>query len=320
MNNIRTRGNKYQAQVRMSGGRSASATFETRREAEEWLREKLYELSKLPKDRDERITLKEVIERFIKDTIPLRSSGANEAIRLRSLLREPIANLRLTQISRSDISAYRDKRLREVKRNTLVRDFGLIRTVVSTAVNDWGIKSDNPFNSFTIRREPDYRQRRISDDELAKLASTVCGNPYLKPAIILALETSMRLGELLQLTWHKIDMDKGLAELPRTKNGHARIVPLTPKAIETLQQIEGEGMEVFPVKPDTLKQSWRRLVKRAGIHDLRFHDLRHEAISRLLEMGLTIPEAASVSGHRTASMLARYAHPDPVKVREKMLK
>lgn len=235
-------------------------------------------------------------------------------------MREPIVNIRLAQITRSDISAYRDKRLWEVKRNTLVRDFGLIRTVVSTAINDWGIQANNPFNSYTIRREPDYRQRRIPDDELAKLMSTVCGNPYLKPLITLALETSMRLGELLQLTWHKIDMDKGLAELPRTKNGHGRIVPLTPKAIETLQQIEGEGAEVFPVKPDTLKQSWRRLVKRAGITDLRFHDLRHEAISRLLEMGLTIPEAASVSGHRTASMLARYAHPDPVKVREKMLK
>ena len=73
------------------------------------------------------------------------------------------------------------------------------------------------------------------------------------------------------------------------------------------------------MKSGTVKQSWVRLVKRAGISDLRFHDLRHEAISRLLEKGLTIPEAASVSGHKTASMLLRYAHPDPVKVREKMM-
>ena len=196
----------------------------------------------------------------------------------------------------------------------------MIRTVVYTAINDWGIKANSPFNSYTIKREPDYRQRRISDDELAKLMSTVCGNPYLKPLITLALETSMRLGELLQLTWHKIDMDKGLAELPRTKNGHGRIVPLTPKAIETLQQIEGEGAEVFPVKPDTLKQSWRRLVKRAGINDLRFHDLRHEGDFTAIRDGFDDTRGGSVSGHRTASMLARYAHPDPVKVREKMLK
>ena len=73
------------------------------------------------------------------------------------------------------------------------------------------------------------------------------------------------------------------------------------------------------MKLNSLTQSWRRLVKRAGISDLTFHDLRHEAISRLLEKGLTIPEAASVSGHKTASMLMRYAHPDPVKVRQKMM-
>ena len=320
MNNIRIRGNKYQAQIRLSGGRSASATFDTRRQAEEWLREKAYELSQLPRDLDERITLKEIVERFIKDTIPLRSSGANEAIRLRAFLREPISNLPLIQISRSDISQYRDKRLREVRRNTLVREFGLIRTVVSTAIDDWGIRANNPFQSFFVRREPDQRNRRISDGELSRLMAAYCGNTYLKPSIILALETSMRLGELLQLTWKRVDMEKGLAELPRTKNGHGRVVPLTRLALETLEELKGDGLHVLPVKADTLKQSWRRLVKRAGISDLRFHDLRHEAISRLLEIGLTIPEAASVSGHKTVSMLARYAHPDPVNVREKMLK
>jgi len=110
------------------------------------------------------------------------------------------------------------------------------------------------------------------------------------------------------------------AKLERSKNGRGRIVPLTNTALMTIEALPRDDLFVFPVRPDTLKQSWRRLVKRAGINDLRFHDLRHEAISRLLEMGLTIPEAASVSGHRTASMLARSAHPDPVKVREKMLK
>lgn len=90
-------------------------------------------------------------------------------------------------------------------------------------------------------------------------------------------------------------------------------------ALETLEELKGNSIYVLPVKPDTLKQSWRRLVKRTGINDLRFHDLRHEAISRLLEVGLTIPEAASVSGHKTASMLMRYAHPDPAKVRQKMM-
>ena len=86
-----------------------------------------------------------------------------------------------------------------------------------------------------------------------------------------------------------------------------------------LNNLKRDGDVVFPVKSGTLKQSWVRLVKRAGINDLRFNDLRHEAISRLLEKGLTILEAVSVSGQKTALMLLRYAHPDPVKVREKMM-
>jgi integrase len=96
-------------------------------------------------------------------------------------------------------------------------------------------------------------------------------------------------------------------------------VPITPKAHNILVKQVRISSVVFPVKIETLKLSWRRLVRRAGLTDLRFHDLRHEAISRFLEKGLTLPEAASVIGHRTASMLLRYAHPDPQKVKEKML-
>ena len=230
-----------------------------------------------------------------------------------------IASRRLAEISSSDLCSYRDQRLRQVKRNTLVREFGLLRTVVSTAVDEWGITVDNPLKSFHIKREPDQRLRRLSRDELEQLISAQCNNPYTKPMILLALETAMRLGELLSLKWSRIDLDRGFAELQKTKNGYGRMVPLTAAALSELSNLERDGDVVFPVKPGTLKQSWVRLVKRAGINDLRFHDLRHEAISRLLEKGLTIPEAASVSGHKTASMLLRYAHPDPVKVRLKMM-
>ena len=133
----------------------------------------------------------------------------------------------------------------------------------------------------------------------------------------------MRLGEILTITWNDIDLEKGLITVRNSKNGYGRIVPVTSKAYDLLvEQDHINGVingVVFPVKIETLKLSWRRLVRRAGLKDLRFHDLRHEAISRFLEKGLTLPEAASVSGHRTASMLLRYAHPDPKKVRQKMV-
>jgi len=319
MSSIRKRGETYQAQVRLSGGRASSATFKTKAEAQVWVREQAFALAQLPKNRDERTTLGDVIERFISDVIPIRQSGDIEALRLGVVCRHPIASRRLAEINSSDLCSYRDQRLRQVKRNTLVREFGLLRSVVSTAIDEWGITVDNPLKSFHIKREPDQRLRRLSRDELKQLISTECNNPYTKPMILFALETAMRLGELLSLKWSRVDLDRGFAELQKTKNGHGRMVPLTAAALSVLSNLERDSDVVFPVKPGTLKQSWVRLVKRAGISDLRFHDLRHEAISRLLEKELTIPEAASVSGHKTASMLLRYAHPDPVKVREKMM-
>ena len=319
MSSIRKRGETYQAQARLSGGRASSATFKTKAEAQIWVREQAFTLAQLPKNRDERTTLGDVIERFISDVIPIRQSGDIEALRLGVICRHPLVLRRLAEINSSDLCSYRDQRLRQVKRNTLVREFGLLRTVVSTAINEWGIAVDNPLKSFHIKREPDQRLRRLGDDELKRLMCAECNNPYTKPMMLLALETAMRLGELLSIKWSKVDMESGFVELRKTKNGYGRVVPLTGTALSVLQDLERDGDVVFPVKPGTLKQSWVRLVKRACINDLRFHDLRHEAISRLLEKGLTIPEAASVSGHKTASMLLRYAHPDPVKVRQKMM-
>ena len=319
MSSIRKRGETYQAQVRLSGGRASSATFKTKAEAQVWVREQSFTLSQMPKNRDERTTLGDIIERFISDVIPLRQSGNVETFRLGAICRHPIASKRLAEINNSDLCSYRDQRLQQVKRNTLVREFGLLRTVVLTAINEWGITVDNPLSNFHIKREPDQRLRRLSLDELEQLISAECNNPYTKPMILLALETAMRLGELLSLKWSRVDLDRGFVELQKTKNGHGRMVPLTAAALSVLSNLERDGDVVFPVKPGTLKQSWVRLVKRAGIDDLRFHDLRHEAISRLLEKGLTIPEAASVSGRKTASMLLRYAHPDPLKVRQKMM-
>ena len=164
MSSIRKRGQSYQAQVRLSGGRASSATFKTKAEAQVWVREQSFTLVQLPKNRDERTTLGDVIERFISDVIPLRQSGSIEVFRLGMIGRHPIASKRLAEIINSDLCSYRDQRLRQVKRNTLVREFGLLRTVVATAINEWGVAVDNPLSNFYIKREPDQRLRRVSEE------------------------------------------------------------------------------------------------------------------------------------------------------------
>ena len=120
----------------------------------------------------------------------------------------------------------------------------------------------------------------------------------------------MRRGEILSLTWLDIDKDKLLAYLRDTKNGHPRIIPLTDKALEAISFGDTGNEYIFPMTGNAVRLAWERLKRRHGIKGVRFHDLRHEAISKFFDMGLTVPEVASISGHRTVSMLFRYAHAD----------
>jgi len=116
----------------------------------------------------------------------------------------------------------------------------------------------------------------------------------------------MRRGEILSLEWKHIDVERSKALLPNTKNGRSRWVPLTPKVIQLLERLPKEDNCVFPITDVAVRQSWDRLRRRAGITDLTFHDLRHEAISRQFESGLSIPRVMAISGHQTASQLFRY--------------
>ena len=117
----------------------------------------------------------------------------------------------------------------------------------------------------------------------------------------------MRRGEILGLRWEHIDLDKKTVFLPMTKNGSSRWVPLSDEAIAKLSKAPTGTDHPFPVTDVAFRQAWDRLRTRADITDLTFHDLRHEAISRMCDSGMKIHEVMAVSGHRTASQLLRYA-------------
>jgi integrase len=128
---------------------------------------------------------------------------------------------------------------------------------------------------------------------------------------MLAVETAMRRGELLSLRWENVDLKFGVAHLPLTKNGDSRDVPLSRRAVQTLKAIQAAGVKdqrVFPMSGNAVRLAFEHLRARAGLLDFRFHDLRHEAISRLFEKGLNIAEVGAISGHRDLKMLQRYTH------------
>ena len=121
----------------------------------------------------------------------------------------------------------------------------------------------------------------------------------------------MRRGEILSLTWENVHLERRYVHLPDTKNGDSRDEPLSPLALDLLRDlprnIRGD-QAVFPVHFEALKSSWRRACSRAGIRDLRFHDLRHEATSRFFEKGLNVMEVSAITGHKDLRMLQRYTH------------
>jgi integrase len=143
-------------------------------------------------------------------------------------------------------------------------------------------------------------------------------NTVIMPLTCFALETAMRLSEMLQIRWEHIAFDQRLVELPMTKNGKPRHVPLSGPAIAILKKRRAENLGPFRSTPSAIKQAWRRSIQRAALEDLHFHDLRHEAVSRLFERGLSLPEVALISGHSDPRMLMRYTHIQAAQISRKL--
>lgn len=137
----------------------------------------------------------------------------------------------------------------------------------------------------------------------------------------------MRRSELLGLLWVDVDWVNSTVLIRNSKNGSPRNIPLSVVAIQVLQMLkdgyEAPDRSVFQVSSNAFQLSWQRCKKRAAkthpqILDLRFHDLRHEAISRFFELGLSVPEVALISGHKDVRMLFRYTHLRAKDVAEKL--
>jgi integrase len=152
-------------------------------------------------------------------------------------------------------------------------------------------------------------------------------SPYIEWVVIFAIETAMRRGEILGLHWDQVDLKRRSVTILESKNGYSRTIPLTPTAVALLHDIWREvspwvsnqkSAKVFPITANALRMAWERMLKPTDIEDLHFHDLRHEAISRFFEIGLTVPEVASISGHRDMKMLMRYAHADTTRLAKKL--
>lgn len=305
---------QWQVKVRKRGYPTESKTFTTKARAEKWARWVESEMDRgffVSTAEAEITTLEELLERYELDVLPTKKSHADVKSRI-AIINRLIGFYSAAALTPKVLAAYRDERMTKVKGHTVRKELHLIGRILKHAQKEWEINlpRGNPVDSVTIPAQPRGRERRLNSKEEKKLledASAYGGE--IANIIRFAIETGMRRGEISELRWKDVDLRKRTASLWDTKNGENRITPLSTEAITILRttphNISGR---VFSMRPDSITQAFERVRKQAEIEDLRFHDLRHEATSRFFEMGLSIMEVSSITGHKDLAMLRRYTH------------
>ena len=321
MASLRKRGERWQVQIRRQDAAPISKSFISKAAARAWAlkTEALIEEGGLEQRQSSYETLGDILIRY-RDEVSCNKRGAiSEIYRINNALTHPIASERLIGLKPSKFADFRDERLKWVSPSSVRRGLVILRHCVSLAINEWDIPlKENPILRLNIPQDNQQRQRRVSSRELKCLLSN-CKHEALKLCIQLAVETAMRRGELLNVRWRDIDLQRGLLHIPTTKTGSSRTIPLTPKASELLIGLDQDSSKVITLSANALRLAWERLCSRCGVIDLRFHDLRHEAVSRFFEMGLSMAEVQLISGHKDIRMLMRYTHLKPEAVRDKLL-
>lgn len=319
MATIRKLRTKWQAQVRRRGVAPRAKSFDKRADAERWARELEAEADRSGWVADTRLaektTLRELLTRYCSEVTPGKRGAVSEKSRINSIMRNAMSHRTLAKLTSADVATYRDDRLKCVAPATVVRELNTVSHAIEIATREWGLWIPrNPVKLVRRPQVPRGRSRRLKAGEEARLF-TACDRgrtPLMKPLIILAIETAMRRGELLDLRWQHVDLARCVAHLPLTKNGDSRDVPLSRRAVTTLQVLKDGGTRdpnlVFPVTANSVRLAFEHLRVRAEMSDFHFHDLRHEGVSRLFEKGLNIAEVSAISGHKELRMLMRYTH------------
>ncbi len=345
MATIVNRNDKWQAKIRRDGYPTRSKTFLKYSDAESWARQQESEMDRgVWHDRtaSEQMTFGELLDRYAKEVSIHKKSVQTDLYHIATFKKDDMAKLKLSAFNRVVLADWRDRRIEYVVGDTVNRELNTISAAINWARKDLGIYMDNPVS--LIRRPPKSpgRDRRFEEDEEKRLLEQLTDhadeeegkpkyrrgtrNKLIKPFAEMAIETAMRRGELLSLLWENIDLKAQTAFLPglATKNGRARTVPLSLKACSILDGLrraqidETDGADqpmkplagrVFKLTKDAVKAAFNRARERAKLEDFNFHDLRHEAASRLAEKLPNVIELSSVTGHRDLKMLQRYYHP-----------
>ena len=317
------RGESWRAQIRRKGYPTLSATFDTKADAQRWAAEIEGDMSRsrfVDVREAEQTSLAEGLRRYLREVSDHKKGAKQEALRIKRWIAHPVSAKSMAAVKSSDMAEYRDERIKAGASPATVRlDLAIISHLYTIASKEWGIEGlTNPCKNLRMPKGSKERDRRPTPAELSKVYAAAAQLHAELPVIIeLAADTAMRRSELVLLRREQV---RGrVAYLEDTKNGERRAVPLSSRAVALLQglptRIDGR---YFSLSLNTVSNYFPKACEAAGVVNLRFHDLRHEATSRLFERGFTMMEVAAITGHKTLSMLKRYTHLSPHALAEKL--
>lgn len=331
MASILRRGQGYRARIIRKGYAPLTQSFKSLSEAQKWARNievaidrgEIKPRAKPTERTAETVLFRLAAEHYVKTHTPLKRNQRSEAGIIK-LLMDRWGQKPVGAITTKLVSDLRDELLETGRSGATVGHYlNAVSVIYQMLGAEWGLMVANPTRG--VRRPPQNpaRYSRLSKEaqELLKDCCAQSSEPTLLPIVRLALETGMRRGELLSLTRNDIDLKNRRINIRQTKNGSPRVIPTSERTIAIVSPLlHSANGRLFSVGAESLRKHFERTVKRAAaswtgdlpnpFETLRFHDLRHEALSQLSDKGLNVIELSQFSGHKTLSMLARYTHPD----------
>lgn len=305
----------YQCRIRLSNHPTESQVFDTKARAMACGYAREAEIKSQGKTLT-KASFQDAVDKYIEDVCPTHKSGDNEAKRLKALCKTagllPVLKP-VIEVTAVDLSRFRDRRLGEVSVATVRKEMTIIRSVLESARRDWGMLTINPIADVKKPPSPPARTRRFTDEESKQIQSALnyagvvtTQRHQVAIAMLLAFETGMRAGEMLGLTWSRVNLQGKFVTLPETKNGDQRDVSLSAKAIELINKLKGLDVTcVFTITSASLDSEFRKAKNKHAIKNLHFHDSRANAITALSKK-LEILDLARMIGHKDIKNLMIY--------------
>lgn len=320
MASIQKRGKSWRASIYKKGVRK-TRSFPTKAAAQHWAVAAEAEILSGKSKIDSTRTVADAFARYSKEVSPGKKGSRWEQIRLARFSKYRLASIRLSALQPAHLADWRDTRLTEVAPGSVRRELNLVSSVLTRAKREWGWIDSNPVMDISKPRKPNPRDRRISQDEIDQVlaASGYSGRIETKGNLVsvfflLAIETAMRLGEMTALRPQDVALDDRYVIIRDSKNNDTRHVPLSVRAVELVRGVVESGVTV---RSATASSLFKKACKKAGVENLRFHDTRHEGLTRLAQK-IGVLDLARVVGHRDTRSLMVYYNPTATEIADRL--